>query len=96
MSEGKPKWMAWALGIGGTLVTALLLWIVQFFAFGFEEYVKEVAGSASPVDPVVVSTMQTDIADIKATLVTEAERDQEWREQQAEDMRNLIQIISTQ
>ena len=76
--------------------SALLLWIVQFFAFGFEEYVKEVAGTASPVDPAAFQQVQTDIADIKSTLVTEAERDQEWREQQAEDMRNLIQIISTQ
>lgn len=90
------KWVGWALGIGGTLVTALLIWLVQFFAFGFEEYVKEVAATAQAVDSQQFQQVETDIATIKQTLVTEAERDKEFRLQQQEDMRNLVRIISEQ
>jgi hypothetical protein len=94
MSEGKINWKNWALGIGGTIVTGVVVWIGQFMMFGFDEYVKEVAATAQAVDSTQFQTVQTDIADIKATLEAEAQRDKEWREQQREDMRNLIKIIS--
>lgn len=96
MSDKKINWVAWVLGIGGTIVTAGLLWIIQFLAFGFEEYVKDVAASGT-----VPQATQTQINSIESsvnTLVTqfeaEAERNREFREEQQEDMRNLVQIIS--
>ena len=97
MSDGKEiNWVAWILGIGGTIVTAALLWIIQFLVFGFEEYIKDVAGTAKIVDPATVTTLQNDVSTIKTTLTQEAEKNKEFREQQAEDMRNLIRIISEQ
>ncbi len=92
--DKKINWAGWALGIGGTVVTGLVVWFGQFMLFGFDEYVKNVAATAQAVDSEQFQSVQTDIADIKATLEAEAERDKEWREQQQEDMRNLIRIIS--
>lgn len=92
--EKKINWVGWALGIGGTVVTGLVVWIGQFMLFGFDEYVKNVAATAQAVDSEAFTTVTTDIADIKATLEAEAARDKEWREQQQEDMRNLIRIVS--
>ena len=94
--ERQINWIAWALGIGGTLVTAMLLWIIQFLAFGFDSYVEDIANKAvksGGVPQATITTIQGDITDIKATLETQAERDREFREQQREDMRNLTAII---
>lgn len=96
MSEGKINWKNWALGIGGTIVTGIVVWIGQFMLFGFDEYVKEVAATAQAVDSDAYQEIQTDIAAINTLLEAEAQRDKEWREQQQEDMRNLIRIISEQ
>ncbi len=93
--EKKPiNWIGWALGVGGSVTVAGLLWLIQFFAFGFEEYVKEVAATAQAVDSQQFQAVELDISTIKQTLIAEADRNREFREQQQEDMRNLIQIIS--
>ena len=92
--EKKINWKGWILGIGGTVVTGMVVWIGQFMLFGFDEYIKKVAATAQAVDSDQWTSVQTDISDIKATLEAEAERDKEWREQQQEDMRNLVRIIS--
>lgn len=94
--EPKHDWLKWALGIAATLVTALVLWIVQFLVFGFEEYVKDVAAKGTV--PVATQTQIDNIESSVGTLVTqveaEAERNREFREEQREDMRNLVRIIS--
>lgn len=92
--EKRAKWVNWLLGIGATVVTGMVVWIGQFMMFGFDEYVKNVAATAQAVDSEAFTGVTTDIADIKATLEAEAARDKEWREQQQEDMRNLIRIVS--
>lgn len=92
----KHNWVAWALGIGGTIVTAGLLWIIQFLTFGFEEYVKDVAatGTVPVATQSQINGIETAVNTLVAQQVAEAERNKEFREQQQEDMRNLVQIIS--
>lgn len=95
----KPKhdWKGTAIGIGATLLTAMILAFGGFMIFGFEKYVENIAAQTLANDGVPQATIthiQSDITDIKSTLEIEAQRDREFREQQAADMRNLVSIIS--
>lgn len=89
----KHNWLAWALGIGGAIVTASLLWIIQFLVFGFEEYVKDVAATEA-VPMTTISAIRSDINTIKTSIEAQEAANIEFRKEQRADMRNLVSIMS--
>jgi hypothetical protein len=95
----KPKhnWVAWGLGIGGAVVTAGLLWFIQFLVFGFEEYIEGIASRTYQNDGVPqasITTIETRLTGIEGAITAQATANEEFRREQREDMRNLVSIIS--
>jgi hypothetical protein len=92
--EKKINWVGWLMGIAATLVIAVMAWIGSILMFGFDEYVKGLASEATLEDSQTITKLKDDVTSIKTSLDAEAEKNAEFRRQQAEDMRNLIRIIS--
>ena len=86
------------LSVLTAVLGAMVLGLGGFILFGLEKWVEDIASNqvkTGGVPQTTITEIQNRLTGIETTLSTQAERDQEFREQMHADMRNLTQLMMT-
>lgn len=101
-SEEKPAmtrddWFKWAVGIGGTLVTGLVIWLVQFMVFGFDSYIDQRAEEVAKKTFANGGVAPSEVEEVKTLVLSAINRmdaaDSD-RQDIKEDLRNVYRILT--
>ena len=92
MSMTKDDWFKWAVGIGGSLVTALVIYMFTFFV-SFETRVAAIAQTVHDNGGVTPGEI-TEIKTLLGRVDEKIEAGESDRNQIREDIRQIVEILS--